>query len=79
MIKDHALIKQASMLADVHKEFTAKLNDAFFRELVNTIPDEFLDWEGGPTNEEIREVYFKFMSNRLAHADIFLKAAQDAR
>lgn len=79
MIKDHALIKQASELETVHKEFTEKLNDAFFRELVNTIPDEFLNWEEGPSNEEIRDVYFKFMSNRLAHADIFLKAAQDAR
>ena len=79
MIKDHALIKHASELETVHKEFTEKLNDTFFRELVNTIPDEFLNWEEGPSNDEIRDVYFNFLSNRLAHADIFLKAAQDAR
>lgn len=79
LIKDHALIKKATKLQEAHNEFTAKLNNKVLRELVNTIPDEFLNWEEGPNNEEIREVYYQFLSNRLAHADIFLKAAQDAR
>lgn len=79
LIKDHALIKKATKLQEAHTEFTAKLNNKVLRELVNIIPDEFLNWEEGPSNEEIREVYYQFLSNRLAHADIFLKAAQDAR
>src|SRR5690606_42148046 len=79
LIKDHALISKATKLQEVHDEFTAKLNDDILREIVNSIPDEFLSWEEGPSNEEIREVYFKFLSNRLANADIFLKTAQDAR
>ncbi|SFN81399.1 hypothetical protein SAMN05421741_11174 [Paenimyroides ummariense] len=79
LIKDHALIKKATKLQEAHNEFTAKLNNNVLRELVNIIPDEFLNWEEGPSNEEIREVYYQFLSNRLAHADIFLKAAQDAR
>src|SRR5690606_6239232 len=77
--KDHALIEKATKLDEVHQEFTSKLNDDVLREMVNIIPDAFLNWEEGPSNEEIREVYFKFLSNRLAHADVFLKAAQDAR
>ena len=79
LIKDHALIKKATKLQEAHTEFTAKLNNKVLRELVNIIPDEFLNWEEGPSNEEIREVYYQFLSNRLAHADIFLKTAQDAR
>ena len=79
MIKDHALIKKATKLQEAHNEFTAKLNNKVLRELVNSIPDEFLNWQEGPSNEEIRDVYYQFLSNRLAHADIFLKAAQDAR
>jgi len=79
LIKDHALIKKATKLQEAHNEFTTKLNDDVLREIVNKIPDDFLNWEEGPSNDEIREVYFKFLSNRLAHADIFLKTAQDAR
>jgi hypothetical protein len=79
LIKDHALISKATKLQEVHEEFTAKLNDEVLLELVNMIPDEFLNWEEGPSNEEIRSVYFQFLSNRLAHADVFLKTAQDAR
>lgn len=79
MIKDHALIAKASRLDEVHKEFTSKLNDDVLRDIVDKIPEAFLNWEEGPSNEEIRNVYFQFLSNRLAHANIFLKAAQDAR
>ncbi|WCM43467.1 aminotransferase class I and II [Flavobacterium sp. CBA20B-1] len=79
LIKDHALIKKATKLQEVHEQFTAKLNNNVLRDFVNIIPDEFLNWEEGPSNEEIREVYYQFLLNRLAHADIFLKTAQNAR
>ncbi len=79
MIKDHALISKASELQKVHAEFTPKLNDEVLREIVNLIPDAFLNWEDIPNNDEVREVYFQFLSIRLAHADVFLKAAEDAR
>lgn len=79
MIKDHALLPLASELDRVHKEFTSVLNDDKLKAIVDQIPDEFLNWEEGPSNDEIRSTYFKFLSNRLANADVFLKAAQDAR
>lgn len=79
IIKDHALLPKASELQKVHQEFTEKLTDDVLRSIVNTIPDEFLNWEEGPSNEEIKSIYFQFLSNRLAHADVFLKAAEDAR
>ncbi len=79
MIKDHALLSKAAKLEEAHNTFVSLLNNQVFREIVNKIPDEFLNWDNGPSNEEIREVYYQFLSNRLAHADIFLKAAEDAR
>lgn len=78
MIKDHALISKAKELNRVHEEFTSKLNDDVLRAIVDLIPDEFLNWESGPGNDEIKDTYFKFLSNRLANAGIFLKAAEDA-
>ncbi len=79
MIKDHALLSKATKLEEAHNTFVSLLNDQVLREIVDKIPDEFLNWDNGPGNEEIREVYYQFLSNRLAHADIFLKAAEDAR
>ncbi|WP_262249916.1 HipA family kinase [Parapedobacter soli] len=79
LIKDHALLSKASELQKAHQEFCEKLNDGVLREIVNKIPDAFLNWEEGPSNDGIREVYYQFLSNRLAHAAVFLKAAEDAR
>lgn len=79
IIKDHALISKATELQRVHEEFTQKLTTDALRSIVNLIPDSFLNWEEGPDNESIRTVYFNFLFNRLAHADAFLKAAEDAR
>lgn len=80
LIKDHVLLPKATQLDKVNAEFTNKLNDNILREIVNQIPDDWLHWEDRDiTPEEIREVYFQFLSIRLANADIFLKQAQDAR
>lgn len=48
--------------------------------VVNLIPDDWLQWEGAPgTPEELRKVYLKFLTTRLANADIFIKHAEDVR
>lgn len=79
MIKDHALITKATELARVHEEFRALLNDDLLYEIVNLIPEEFLNWEEISDKEEIKSIYFQFLSTRLANADVFFKAAEDAR
>jgi hypothetical protein len=80
LIKDHVLLPKASKLQEVHDEFTTKLNDNILRDLVNKIPEEWLLWEDKSlTIDEIKEVYFEFLSIRLANAELFLKQAQDAR
>lgn len=80
LIKDHVLLPKASELDKVHAEFISKLTPEILREIVNQIPDDWLQWEDRElTSSEIKEVYFQFLSIRLANADIFLKQAQDAR
>lgn len=79
-VKDHVLLPFASELdaADVFAHNI--LNDEIFREIVNLIPDDWLQWEDADeTPEEIREVYFNFMATRLKNSEIFLKEAQNAR
>ncbi len=80
LIKDHVLLPKATKLEEVHAEFTKKLNDTILKEFVDLIPDEWLQWENGTiTPEQIKAVYFQFLSLRLANADVFFKQAQDAR
>ena len=80
LIKDHVLLPKASLLHEAHQEFTSKLNDTILREIVNQIPDDWLLWEDGSIlPNEIKEVYFQFLSIRLANSELFLKEAQDAR
>ncbi len=79
LIKDHALLPKATRLDEAHQFCIEKLNDDVLRQIVAAIPDEFLHWEEGPSNDEIRATYFQFLSNRLAKADIFLKAVKHAR
>lgn len=80
LIKDHVLISKASKLDQVHEEFTQKLTPNVLQKIVNTIPTEWLIWEGSEQSpEEIREIYYKFLTLRLANADVFLKQAQNAR
>ena len=80
LIKDHVLISKASKLDQVHEEFTQKLTPNVLQKIVNTIPTEWLVLEGsGQSPEEIREIYYKFLTLRLANADVFLKQAQNAR
>lgn len=79
-IKDHALLRKASMLEEVDREFRQRLTPEKLRAIVALIPDEWLQWEGiGMTPDEIREVYARFLTERLASSHIFLKQALDAR
>ncbi len=79
-IKDHVLLPQATMLADADAFAKTKLNDEFFREIVNAIPDEWLQWnDADESHADIRDVYFNFLKTRLEHSEIFLNEAKDAR
>lgn len=80
LIKDHVLLPQASQLEAVNTYARDLLTQEKLQAITGLIPKEWLDWEGsdqGP--EEIRQAYFQFLIDRLAHSEIFIKEAQDAR
>ena len=80
LIKDHVLLPQASLIDEVNAEFIAILTEEKLRVIVGLIPDVWLQWEEtGESPEELRNIYFKFLKNRLHNSEIFIKEAQNAR
>jgi hypothetical protein len=80
LIKEHVLLAQASELEAVDAEFKALLNPAHIRSIVSLIPDEWFDDENTfQTKQEYRDAYAAFLENRIAHSEIFVKEAQNAR
>ncbi|MDT0644678.1 aminotransferase class I and II [Zunongwangia sp. F363] len=80
LIKDHVLLPQASMLEEVDKEFQQILTEDKIRDIINLIPEEWLQWrETLDPAEEIKEAYVQFLLRRLENSEIFIKEAQHAR
>ena len=79
-VKDHVLLKQATMLQEADDDAKTVLNDDIFREIVSLIPLEWLQWQDTDMSpEEIKEVYFNFMKTRLKNSEIFVNEAINAR
>lgn len=79
-IKDHVLLSQASLLKEADEFAHQFLDEVFFDEIVQAIPDDWLQWKDTEmTPKEIKKVYFEFLSSRLAHSHIFLNEALNAR
>lgn len=80
LIKDHVLLPQASKIKIIDSEFKAVLTPQKLKDIVNTIPDEWLQWEDVDSSpDEIRNVYFNFLTTRLAHSEIFVNEIEHAR
>jgi len=80
LIKDHVLLPKASLLEETDKAFKAVLTAEKINTIVNLIPEEWLHWEESDESPEaIKKVYADFLLTRLAHSEIFIKEAQDAR
>lgn len=73
-IKDHILLPFAAKIEGADAELSAKLSPKILKEIVELIPNEWLE-----NAEEQREVYFEFLTNRLAARDKFVKEGIDAR
>ncbi len=79
-IKDHVLLKHAEQLEQANTESKALLTTDKIEEIVQAIPEDWLQWpDVDDTPQGIKAVYLKFLTERLSHSEIFVKAAQDAR
>jgi hypothetical protein len=79
-IKEHVLLKQATELVQTNAHFKKIITPELLRDLVNLIPDEWLHWddlEDSPS--DIREVYYQFLTIRLANSELFVNEAEHAR
>lgn len=80
LIKDHVLLPQAEMLQEADAACKALLTEEKIREIVELIPQDWLEWnETLESADEIKEAYAGFLLTRLAHSEIFIKEAQNAR
>lgn len=78
-IKDHVLLPQATRMEEADRLCRELINEDKIREIVEMIPVDWLHWEGhDETPEELRNVYYTFLKERLNHSKQFIKTAQDA-
>lgn len=79
-IKDHVLLPQAKQLDEVDAAFKQLLTEKDLKEITDTIPSDWLEWEDVDlTPEEIREVYFLFLKTRLENSHLFVNEAKKFR
>ncbi len=79
-IKDHVLLKNASMVEKIDQEYRSLFTEAAFRGILAVVPDEWLeDPERELSAADAREVYVSFLNRRVGHSSIFVKQIEDAR
>ena len=66
-IKKHVLLPRATKLAEVNAAFRKILNRKMFEDIVNLVPDAWLDHD--------RKDYVDFLESRLNYSDEFIKEA----
>jgi hypothetical protein len=80
LIKNHVLLKFASMLAEADAEMRARIGIDKIASIVEMIPDSWLaDDPGFESKTHQRNAYLDYFTMRLAASDIFVKEAIHAR
>ena len=60
-IKDHVLLPFADKLEEADAEFKQLLTSDKIREIVNAVPDDWLNWtDGQETPQDLRDIYIQF-------------------
>ena len=78
-IINHVLLPQASELEQVNSHFTKLLTTEKIIEVINLIPEDWLNESTFASTQEHRNAYVEFLTNRLIHADFFVNEARHAR
>lgn len=79
LIKDHVMLSRAEELETVDREFRTLLSPELIRSIVALIPEEWLKDDVFETTQAHRKAYEQFLITRIAHSEIFVKEAQNAR
>ncbi|WP_343701057.1 HipA family kinase [Chitinophaga sp.] len=75
-VKDHVLLPQASELETTDGASRKILTPAFIRGVVSLLPDAwFPEGEAGA----YRDMYYNFLTTRIANSEVFVNEAQHAR
>lgn len=79
-VKDHVLLPRATGLDQADEAFRSILSNDRIQAIVELIPDEWLVKDSPfESAEQHRQAYTRFLSTRVQHSSIFVKAAQHAR
>src|SRR5437773_5973899 len=79
-IKNHVLLPVATALPEADRHLKAKLPTAVLQDIVNLIPDSWLDGDSSFLDPVAHRVaYLDYLLDRLAHSDIFVEEALRAR
>ncbi len=80
-IKDHVMLPQATELDAADKMFRAILTPEKIKGIVESIPQEWLMAIDSPFTsvQEHRQAYTTYLETRLAHTELFIKEAHNAR
>lgn len=78
-IKTHVLLPQATQMEEADRICSPLISESKIREIVQLIPEEWLHWESrDETPDQLRNVYFDFLSQRLNYSKELIKEVQDA-
>ncbi|OJW80717.1 MULTISPECIES: HipA family kinase [unclassified Spirosoma] len=79
-IKDHVLLPKATELDAVDAEFRQLLTLGYIQAIVSLIPDDWLMNNGSTDSpSDQRQVYARFLEDRLASSELFVNEAKNAR
>lgn len=80
LIKDHVLLSKATNLAEVNDDFKRKLDVSVINNIVNLIPDKWLNLdETMESANQHRNIYKEFLLRRIRSSEIFTNEAENAR
>ena len=74
-IKNHVLLRQATVLPDADARLTSLLTDELIRDVAALIPDAWLDDPAFANPEERRSAYRAYLSKRLSPPRAFVEEA----
>jgi hypothetical protein len=80
LIKDHVLLRFASMIEEVDTELQARLTADKIAEIIDLVPDSWLAGDPGfDATSQQRQSYLDFFKRRLRSSNLFVQEAVHAR